>query len=506
MRSTHPATPQAVLSDALIDVVTPRTLEILDRRRRRSVVRRRGWLVRRALMLADIVGLSVAFAVTQAVFSGHASIDRVNRYEELFLFALTLPAWVVAARLYGLYSGDEVRADHSTADDLTGVFQLVSVGAWALFSAGWLTKVVEPDLRKLALFWALAIVLVTASRIGARAVARQSVAYIQNTVIVGGGPLARSIARKLQQHPEYGLNLVGFVDHGPSEADEEVAALGSLEDLPSLAQLLDIERVIVVPSDDQTATIHIMRQVMNLDVQVDLVPSMYELISPNLGIHTVEGVPMIALPPHRLSRSAHFAKRAMDASVAGTALVLLSPLFALVAMLIKVDSRGPVFFRQLRMGERDREFLVFKFRTMDADADARRDELRHLNVHTLSGDGRLFKVPDDPRVTPVGRFLRRYFLDELPQLINVLRGEMSLVGPRPLVIEEDRLVSPWARKRLHLKPGMTGVWQVLGGANLSFEEMIRLDYQYVTTWSLGHDLRLLAQTIPLMLRGGGGSY
>jgi lipopolysaccharide/colanic/teichoic acid biosynthesis glycosyltransferase len=173
--------------------------------------------------------------------------------------------------------------------------------------------------------------------------------------------------------------------------------------------------------------------------------------------------------------------------------------FGVIALLIRLDSRGPFFFRQVRMGARDRTFRIFKFRTMVADADARKHEVAHLNMH-ITDDPRMFKIPNDPRVTPIGAFLRRYSLDELPQLINVVKGEMSLVGPRPLILEEDRHVAEWARKRLNLRPGVTGLWQVLGRSDIPFDEMIRLDYLYVTNWSLWNDLRLLFQTVPALTR------
>jgi exopolysaccharide biosynthesis polyprenyl glycosylphosphotransferase len=239
----------------------------------------------------------------------------------------------------------------------------------------------------------------------------------------------------------------------------------------------------------------------DLDVQVDIVPRLFEVVGTNVGIHTVEGIPLIGLPPLRLSRSSRLLKRVMDVTVSGTSLVLLAPLFALIALRIKVDSPGPVFFRQIRMGSRNRIFRIYKFRTMSADADARKHEVAHLNMHAQDGgDPRMFKVPDDPRITRFGAFLRRTSLDELPQLINVFKGQMSLVGPRPLILDEDRYVAEWARKRLDLKPGMTGLWQVLGRSEIPFEEMTKLDYLYVTNWSLWGDLNLLAQTMPALFR------
>jgi lipopolysaccharide/colanic/teichoic acid biosynthesis glycosyltransferase len=173
-----------------------------------------------------------------------------------------------------------------------------------------------------------------------------------------------------------------------------------------------------------------------------------------------------------------------------------------IAALIKLESRGPVLFRQVRMGFHEREFVIFKFRTMAADAEERKQDVAHLNKHALNGgDARMFKVPDDPRLTRVGRILRRYSLDELPQLLNVVRGEMSLVGPRPLILDEHRFVDDWGLRRLDLKPGITGLWQVLGRDSIPFEEMVRLDYQYVTTWSLWNDLRLLFRTFATLGKG-----
>jgi lipopolysaccharide/colanic/teichoic acid biosynthesis glycosyltransferase len=190
----------------------------------------------------------------------------------------------------------------------------------------------------------------------------------------------------------------------------------------------------------------------------------------------------------------------LDTVVSSVALVVLAPVFAVIACLIKLDSPGPVFFRQERVGTEGKLFVMFKFRTMVDGAEAQKSKLRHLNKHAQPGnDARMFKIPDDPRVTRFGRVLRRYSLDELPQLLNVIRGEMSLVGPRPLIVEEARHVEGWGEKRLHLKPGITGVWQVLGRSDIPFEDMVNLDYQYVTTWSLWQDVRLLFRTIPVVL-------
>jgi len=498
------------LYDEVTAAVNERTLEIVDHRRRTALVRGRGWLVRRLLLAADLVGLAAAF-VTAELLLGSGSGQGIAIEGEYLLFLLTLPIWVVLAKLYGLYDRDEERTDHSTADDLVGVVHMVTLGSWAFYAGSHIADLAAPQLRKVALFWALAILLVTVGRAAARSYSRRHIAYVQNTVIVGAGDVGQTIARKLVNHPEYGINLVGFVDSEPRERRddlEHLTLLGPPERLPAIVRLLDVERVIVAFSNDgHEPTLDLIRSLKELEVQVDVVPRLYELVSPGVGIHTVEGVPLVGLPPVRLARSSRLLKRTMDIVVAAFGLLVLAPLLLAIALVIKLDSPGPVFFRQVRMGARDRTFRIFKFRTMAADADARKADVAHLNMHAQNGgDPRMFKIADDPRATRVGRALRRFSLDELPQLLNVLKGEMTLVGPRPLILDEDDEISTaWARRRLDLKPGITGLWQVLGRSAIPFEEMVKLDYLYVTTWSLANDVRLMFRTLPALLRGEHGS-
>jgi len=259
--------------------------------------------------------------------------------------------------------------------------------------------------------------------------------------------------------------------------------------------------VIAFSNDSHEHQIGVVRSLKDLDVQIDIVPRLFEVIGANVSIHHTEGVPMIGLPPLRLARSALLLKRSLDVTASALGLLVLSPLLLAVALTIKLDSRGPVFFKQVRMGRGERSFEIFKFRTMQFDADERKAEVSLLSKHRADGgDSRMFKIPDDPRVTRVGGFVRRFSWDELPQLINVLRGEMSLVGPRPLILEEDFHVVDWRRQRLNLKPGITGMWQVLGRDDIPFEEMVTLDYLYVTNWSLMSDLKLILRTIPILFR------
>jgi len=494
------------LHDEVTGIVDERTLEILDRRRRTAVVRRRGWLVRRMLLGADVIGLLAAMLLVEWIASTSSNPGAVDLRTETLLLVASIPGWIVALKLYGLYDKDEERTDHSTTDDLAGVFHVVTVCTWLFWAFSYVTGVAHPTAPKLVVFWATAILFVSVGRAAARSLSRRNLAYLQNTVILGAGDVGQLIAHKLLQHSEYGINLVGFVDDQPKERREDLehlALLGGIERLPSLVRLFDVERVIIAFSNDRREDIlALVRELNELNVQVDIVPRFFDVLSPGVDLHSVEGLPLIGLRRPRLSSSSKLVKRGLDLTVAGAGLIVLAPFLAVVAVAIRLDSGGPVFFRQARMGARGQTFSIYKLRTMVADAEARKAEVARLNKHARNGgDPRMFKIDDDPRVTRIGRVLRRLSIDELPQLWNVLRGEMSLVGPRPLILEEDAHVIDWAARRLDLKPGITGIWQVLGRDGIPFEEMVKFDYLYVTSWSLAGDLRLLLRTIPIVVRG-----
>jgi lipopolysaccharide/colanic/teichoic acid biosynthesis glycosyltransferase len=230
------------------------------------------------------------------------------------------------------------------------------------------------------------------------------------------------------------------------------------------------------------------------------VPRLYEFLDGARPVDSVRGLPLLSIGVPRLSRSARAAKRALDAVGATLVVLALLPLLLAIAIAIKLESRGAVLFRQSRAGRGGEPFDMFKFRTMYADAEQRKPELLALNEMR---EGVMFKIRFDPRVTRVGRTLRRLSLDELPQLLNVWRGEMSLVGPRPLVVDEDAKIEGHDRARLHLTPGMTGHWQILGSARVPLHEMVGIDYLYVANWSLWTDVKILLRTVPYVLRRRG---
>jgi len=459
--------------------------------------------MRRLLLIADLIGLLGAFLLALALVSPGPVADVVDVHWEIALFVASLPLWVLIARMHGLYDRDEERTDHSTIDDIFGVLQMVSVGTWGFVAISEILGLPHPSLARLVVFWAIAILLLPLLRAIARVLGRRNAAYIQNVIIVGSGQVARLLASKIGNHPEYGLRVAGFVDRdggASSNGDEPLDLLGTTGDLPGLVRTHAVHRVaIAFSTDSHEQTLAVIRSMQDSDVQIDIVPRMFEVLGTNAQLHTIEGIPLVGLPIPQLTGSERFLKRSFDVLGATAGVIVLSPLLLLVAGLIKIDSRGPVLFRQVRMGASERTFSVLKFRTMVHGADQHKAAVAHLNMH-LESDPRMFKVPNDPRVTRIGGFLRRSRIDELPQLINVLLGEMSLVGPRPLILDEDQYVAAWARRRLDLKPGMTGLWQVLGASDIPFDEMTKLDYLYVTNWSLREDLRLIMLTIPALTR------
>ena len=465
-------------------------------RRRRS----RGWLVRRVLLAADLLGLVAAFVGSQLLLGDPFDRLRPEVVQLFVIFLISLPAWTIAAKLYGLYDRDEERTDHSTSDDVVGVFHLVTVGAWILYAGAWITKITTPSLEKTTLFWGLAIVFITVGRALGRGLVRRSAHYIQNAVVVGGGQVGQLVARKYLLHPEYGIRLLGVVDDHPLEQRDELEGieLWPTDQLLELVQERQIDRVVFAFSQaPHEQTLSLIRGLRELNVQIDLVPRLYEVLPPNVDVHSVEGLALLSLRPLRISRSSRLAKRAIDIVGASLLLILTAPLFALFAWRIRRDSAGPVFFRQTRLGQDMKEFTALKFRTMThaEHGGEHREYLKSIMSSSASvGDNGLYKLARPEAITGAGRWLRKTSLDELPQLVNVLRGDMSLVGPRPCIPYETTLFGPHHFERFLVPAGITGLWQVTARSRATFGEALDLDVAYARGWSLGLDLRLLART------------
>lgn len=326
---------------------------------------------------------------------------------------------------------------------------------------------------------------------------------VDRVLIVGAGEVGRSVMANLMAQPNLGYEVVGFVDDNPDKGHRDMGrfkALGSIDQFPYLIEELGVNEVIItLPWMYYRKILSILSQCEQRGVRASVVPDLVQMRLSQVEVEDLNGIPMLSLREQTISGWKYVLKRAIDILVAAVALILLSPLMGLIALAIKLDSRGPVLFKQTRVGKAGRPFTIYKFRSMYADAESQLPELEDLNEAV----GPLFKIRDDPRRTRVGKWLRRTSLDELPQLFNVLRGDMSLVGPRPPLPREVEHYQPWHRKRLEVAPGMTGLPQVSGRSNLTFDEMAFLDLYYIQNWSPALDLMILLRTIPRVLFGDG---
>jgi exopolysaccharide biosynthesis polyprenyl glycosylphosphotransferase len=475
-------------------------------RRASSRRRGRGRLVLRGLRIADVAGLTLAFLIAMLFFTDRPSEGLGSQAVEFSLFLLTLPLWVVLASLFGLYNRDEERADHSTADEVFGVVNLVTLGTWIVFVLGWATDLAGPELSPVLSFWFFAITGIVGGRALVRSIARTDEAYVQRALILGAGDVGQLIARKITQHPEYAIDLVGFVDDDPRQprSDVEVNLLGGVAALPEIVERFEVDRVIVAFSGEaDERTLAFLRLLPFDDVIVDVVPRFFGLTGPRASLHSIEGLPLVCLPPSHLSRGGLAVKRALDIVGASAGLVLTAPLFTYAAIRIRLDSKGPVFFRQTRLGYRMRPFTVLKFRTMTIDTDdmSHREYIKAtMSPQAELGGSGVYKLEREESVTPFGRFLRRTSIDELPQLLNVLRGEMSLVGPRPCIPYETENFEPHHFERFLVPQGITGLWQVAARSSSTFGEALEMDVAYARGWTLGFDLRLLFRTPFAILR------
>jgi exopolysaccharide biosynthesis polyprenyl glycosylphosphotransferase len=450
----------------------------------------RDYVIRRLLVAADLVGIILALVVTAAVdpLPG-ANLDIVG------WGLVTVPMWIVVFKLYGLYDRDLKRVSHSTVDDVPWLFHGVVIGTlltWVLFKG--LPPGRLPFISVLA-FGSTAL----ASILTLRSVVRSSAIRVlgpERVVLVGSDRMVEVLVRKMRAHPEYGLEPVGIILSGrPMAVPSDLPVLDGSGEIADIARRHGSTRIVVSHSElSEDELVDIVRRCKELAIKVSLLPQVFDALGPSVEIDDVEGVTLLGINPPVLGRSSRVIKRCLDLLGAAALTLLFLPLLVVIAIAIKLDSRGPVFFRQSRVGKGGSRFDVLKFRTMHRDAEERRQELLADSM-----DPNWLHLENDPRITRVGSRLRHLSLDEIPQLWNVLRGHMSLVGPRPLIESEDRMIGGWGRCRLDLTPGMTGVWQVLGRTNIPFDEMVKLDYLYVTNWSLWTDIRLLLRTLPVVI-------
>ena len=448
----------------------------------------RDGVYRRLLAAADVIAATAAFVITIPVLGS----------DSLGLWTVVAIAMVIpVCKLAGLYDRDEHLLHKRTLDEAPAIFNVATLYTLLAFLAG--ANVVEGTFGRpqAAVLWGLLFLLMLLMRSLARALAGVLVPE-ERCVILGNAEAAHWLSTKLERCEGARVEVVGRVPLSPDDTSvNELPLLGRFDALEALFAEHRVDRALIAPGSGDTdhQLLDTIRVVKRLGVRVSVLPRLFEAVGSAYEFDEVEGATLLGVRRHGLSRSSWLIKRSFDLLGSALILALLAPLMAMIAAAIKLDSRGPVFFRQRRVGREDEVFEIYKFRTMVDGADAQRAALAHRN----EAGGGLFKIEDDPRITRVGRFLRRTSLDELPQLLNVLRGDMALVGPRPLVVDEDCLIEGHQRHRLLVPPGVTGLWQIFGSARIPLNEMVKIDYLYGANWSLWLDIKILLRTVPLAL-------
>jgi exopolysaccharide biosynthesis polyprenyl glycosylphosphotransferase len=445
-------------------------------------------IYRRLLAVVDLLAATAAFVVAIPVL-GQDSLG--------ILTIPTVATIVPVCKLAGLYDRDEHLLHKTTLDEAPVLFRVAALYTLMAFLAGSAIVGGHFGRGQAAALWLLLFVAMLVGRCGARALAAAIVPR-ERCVIISNADAAHWLSTKLVRCSGAKIDVVGRIPLNPDDTSvNELPVLGRFDRLEDLLAHHRVDRALIAPSsgDNDLRLLHVIRAVKRLGVRISILPRLFEAVGSAYEFDEVEGATLLGVRRHGLSRSSHLIKRSFDLLFASVVAALLLPLMTMVALAIKLDSRGPVFFRQRRMGRDDRAFEIYKFRTMVPDAEARKAELHDRN----QAGGGLFKIEDDPRITRVGRFLRRTSLDELPQLLNVIRGDMSVVGPRPLILDEDRLIEGHQRHRLLLPPGVTGLWQIFGSARIPLNEMVKIDYLYGANWSLWLDVKILLRTVPVVL-------
>jgi len=473
-------------------------------------------------MFLDGFALSAGFLgaywlrLSSGVFEGPTANLRPEHITTLILL---LPAWLVIFAANGLY---RPRVIGSVLDHLGGLLKATTLGCVVVLALGFATRTDYFFEKRLVLglAWAFTVPLAIALRFGIlrRLHRAQSTGRRKRTriVIVGAGVEGTRFLQRVRSSDTLAYEVVGFVDDDPSKHGREIDGVtvhGAVEELPTITQEIRADQVFVaIPSLGQEGTLAMMSRCMKAQLPVRLVSDILHLIASDTHVETIDGVPTYDVRSESASHLARFGKRAFDLAVSLTLVGLFFPLFLFIALMIKVFSPGPVFFKQVRAGQNGREFTMIKFRTMRLETD---DAIhREYATRLITGQeldfedpsrkkSEVFKMTKDPRITPVGHVLRRTSLDELPQLLNVIAGDMSVVGPRPPIFYELNHYKEWHRKRLRAKPGLTGLWQVSGRSSVPFDEMVLLDLYYIDHWSLKTDLEILFRTIPVVFSGEG---
>ncbi|MDW8101512.1 MAG: undecaprenyl-phosphate glucose phosphotransferase [Anaerolineae bacterium] len=455
--------------------------------------------------LADMLSVNLAFALAYWV---RYELEWIKPVAEAHYvpYHFYLPfSWILTVILMFTYFVQKLydyERKKSLFDELTTIFTGTATGVLILVAIFFFYRPFFYSRLLLIYAFAFTVVLLSLMRFTRNFVLkllRKKGIGVTRVLIVGAGDIGRKVMRNILAQPHLGYKIVGFVDDNPEKGHGYIGrfkGLGELDKIPQIIQEEGVDEVIItLPWMYHRKILGIMEQCERHNVKAKIVPDLFQMSLSQIEVDDLSGLPLISVRPLAFRRWEQFIKRAMDLVIASVALVVFTPLMLIIALAIKLDSPGPVLFKQVRVGKGGKEFVMYKFRSMRGGAEEEQEQLKELS----EVDGPIFKIKNDPRCTRVGKVIRRLSLDELPQLYNVLKGEMSVVGPRPPLPSEVAQYKEWHKRRLAVSPGMTGLWQVSGRSLLSFDEMVLLDLYYIENWSPLLDLKILLRTIPKVI-------
>lgn len=456
-------------------------------------------------IFADILLIDASFILAYflrfkiVLFVAPTSMPVFEQYFRIIVFVTVL--WMAIFKLVGIY--DE-KKNSNLLDELALLFwgvtlsSLVLVGLLFLYRELWFSRLVVANA------WWLAIVLLSSYRIILSIVAhllKKHGFFLKSVLIIGAGEVGQLLPYKFSSQGMYGYKFIGYLDDDAQKQGQVfngLKVLGKVE-VSNLKKLIvehKIQEVIITTSKiSDERILDIITESERFNLEFKIVPGMLELIATRLDVDEMGGLPLLSVSSIQLQGFKAFIKRITDIILSLLGIIFISPILLIFGLLVKITSKGPIFFVQSRVGMDGKLFPMLKFRSMVWDAEQRLSNILHLS----EAEGHLFKMKKDPRMTPLGIFMRRFSIDELPQLFNCLWGHMSLVGPRPPLQREVEKYNSWHKKRLRVRPGITGLWQVSGRSLLPFEEMVRLDIYYIENWSLWLDIKILIQTISVVL-------
>ena len=469
---------------------------------------RPGWAYPLGSWLFDLVIANAAFVCAYLIryplgFPRQVSDFNYVQLSEFLSTEITLTVILAVILPYtGLYRGVRVAG---MLRQITSIFNGCTVSMGLLIILTYLSRVYAESRLLYISSWALMILLLAASKAaqgGVRAWLHRRGVGVVNLIMVGASDVGKMVMQHVAAQPALGYRLLGFLDDAPHPEGRfgRFSQLGRIDQLAAIIRDFAVSEVIIaLPSNAHQHAWELVGYCQEQNVRYRVIPDLFEMSLSRVDIDEIAGIPVIGFRESTIAGWNFVLKRALDVVVASLLLVLSLPLWLIVPLAIVLDSRGPVLHRQLRVGKDGQHFTFFKFRSMRQGAEDEWHQLRALN----ETEGPILKIRNDPRLTRVGRIIRRTSIDEVPQLWNIIRGDMSLVGPRPPLPAEVLQYEPWQRKRLSVAGGLTGLWQVSGRSHLNFEEMVLMDIYYIENWSLALDLSILLKTIPAILTGTG---